>query len=239
MWYVYFPLPFPVYSTSPSFLLGVSSIYMCAFNFCNVVLVFCYIPVFLQFLLSWQPLSKLSAALIHNPYSFLFLVSFISWVLTILSLGEEMSVSFPLSHTYAHLLVLSSCSHSVTLILTTLWQDFSCRCSFIPRLSPFLSKVLACTSLSASCKITSNIIKFFFPYVFFLSSLSLPTGIFPCHMQFSSQQHTFIASLWLVSLQKGLSFYSIIIITPDYKAYSFKICCLCFSQFCLFLNTFI
>lgn len=103
------------------------------------------------------------------------------------SLRKEVSVFSSVSHictlACSELLFSLSDTHSCY----CLWQDCSCRCSSVPRLSPFVSKVLTCTSLSALCKITSNIkkkIKSFPMCSFFLAfpslqAFSLATGKFP------------------------------------------------------------
>lgn len=126
--------------------------------------------------------------------------------------------SVSLSHTYTHLLVLYELLFSLsdTHSCSFLWQDCSYRSSSVPRLSPCLPEVLTCmSSPSVSCKITTHI---FFLHVCFHPTLSFSTGSFLWNpLSLTTLIHCFFD----FPLQKVLSFYSIIKISPDCKSKSF------------------
>lgn len=191
-------------------------------------LVFSWVPVFLHFLLACQPHSKLSAAPIHDPHSFLFLVCFISWVPTILSPRELKSVSFPVSHictlasliwalvlTQWHSLLLLSLAR---LLLQMLLHPYTPSLFVQSSYLYFLSLCLMQDHLKCIKKIMYSFPVSAFILVFpSLQAVSLAT----CNPPLSWTTRLCSFFLWLVSLQKVLSFYSTIKISPDYKSLYF------------------
>lgn len=130
---------------------------------------------------------------------------------------------------------MSSCSHSVTHILA----PFSDKIAHAdpPLLLDCLYKVLTCmSSPSVSCKITSSVKRthIFFPC--FNPTLSFSTGSF-LYNSLSLTTRIHWSFLWIPSLQKVLSFYSIIKISPDYKSKSiFSVICALVTRLILITN---
>lgn len=141
-------------------------------------------------------------------------------------LSEKWSLCLFLCLTHMHtcLFGMSSCSHSVTLILATV-SGKTAAADAPPTLDclPFCLKFLPILLLPLPHVRSPQMYKkitFSFPmsaFILVFPSLQV-VSLAACNPPLSLTTHIYSFSLWLVFLQKVLPFYSIIKISPDYKS---------------------